>query len=141
MKGQPATDTSQPVFFHPDLFVIPTDGKAPYLLGSRCDECGKVWFPKLEVCPNCWSKLEQIPLSRTGKLYSYSIIHIGQKGIKSPYVIGYVDFPENVRVFAQIAIPHEKLRIGMGVEVIEGVVRLDKDGNPAMVSYMFKAVE
>ena len=141
MSGQPTTDTNEPVFFHPDLFVVPTDGKAPYLLGSKCDECGKVWFPKLELCPDCWSKLKQIPLSRTGKLYSYSIIHVGQRGIKSPYAIGYVDFPEDVRIYAQLAIPHDKIKSGMGVEVTQGVVRLDKNGNPIMLSYMFKAVE
>jgi len=141
MSGQPISEENEPVFFHPDLFVVPTDGKAPYLLGYKCEDCGKVWFPKLDICPECWTNVKQINLSRTGKLCSYSIIHVGQRGIKSPYAVGYVDFPENVRIYAQLAIPHEKIKLGMDVEVIEGVVRLDKSGNPAMKSYMFKAVE
>jgi len=95
----------------------------------------------LEICPSCWTKLNQIKLSRTGKLYSYSFIHVGQRGIKSPYAIGYVDFPEEVRIYGQLAIPPESLKLGMDVEVVEGVVRIDKNGVPVMKSYMFKAVE
>jgi len=141
MIGQPTTNTNEPVFFHRDLFVVPTDGKAPYLLGYKCDGCGRVWFPKLEICPGCWTKLKQIALSRTGKLYSYSIVHVGQRGIKWPYAIGYVDFPEGVRIYSQLAIPLEKIKMGMDVEVVEGIVRVDKSGNPVMRAYMFKSVE
>jgi len=141
MSEQVITDAKEPDFFHPDLFVVPTDGGAPYLLGYQCGDCGKVWFPKLDICPECWTGLKQIALSRTGKLYSYSIIHVGQRGIKSPYAVGYVDLMDNVRIYAQLAIPLEQIKLGMDVEVIEGVVRLDKNGDPAMVSYMFKAVE
>ena len=142
MSGQPTTNTNDgPVFFHPDLFVVPTDGQAPYLLGYKCDDCGKIWFPKMEICPSCWTNLKQIPLSRTGVLYSYSIIHTGQRGIKAPYAVGYVDFPGDVRIYSQLAIPHEKIKLGMAVEVTEGVVRIDKSGNPVMRAYMFKAAE
>lgn len=141
MSGQPISEVNEPTFFHPDLFVVPSDGKPPYLLGYKCEECGKVWFPKIDICPECWTNLNQIALSRIGKLYSYSIIHVGQRGIKSPYAVGYVDFPENVRIYAQLAIPHEKIKLGMDVGVVDGVVRFDKNGNPTMISYMFKAVE
>ncbi|WP_206811708.1 Zn-ribbon domain-containing OB-fold protein [Paradesulfitobacterium ferrireducens] len=141
MSEQILVDASGPTFFHPDLFVVPADGEAPYLLGYKCEDCGKVWFPKLEICPECWTDLKQIRLSRTGKLYSYSIIHVGQRGIKAPYAVGYVDFPENVRIYAQLAIPHDQIKLGMDVEVVQGVVRMDKNGDPAMISYMFKAVE
>lgn len=128
------------IFYHPDLFVIPENNEPPYLLGHKCEKCGKVWFPKLDMCPTCWSdRLAKISLSRVGKLYSYSIIHVGQKGIKTPYVIGYVDMPENVRIFAQIDIKPEDLQVGMDVEVVSGIIRLDQDGKP-VVSYKFKAL-
>ncbi|MDA8233349.1 MAG: OB-fold domain-containing protein [Clostridia bacterium] len=127
-------------FFHPDLFVVPENGEAPYLMGYKCENCGKVWFPKLELCPGCWSDLNQIKLSRQGTLYSYSVIHIGQPGIKTPYVVGYIDFPENVRIYGQLEIEPDKVKTGIPVEVISGVVRTDKVGNPKMISYKFKAI-
>lgn len=133
-------DTSETTFFHPDLFVVPTDGEKPYLLGYKCESCGKVWFPRLDTCPNCWSNTKQIKLSKTGKLYSYSVIHVGPKEIKAPYVIGYVDLPENLRVFAQIKIDQDKVKCGMDVEVTDGPIRLEENGT-RVISYMFKPVD
>lgn len=140
MSGQPTTDATETTFFHPDLFVIPADGGKPYLLGYKCNDCGKFWFPKLEMCPHCWTELQQVPLSKTGKLYSYAVIHIGAKGVKTPYIIAWIDMPENLRIFSQLAIPLEKVKIGMEVEVAQGIIKVGDDGKPVL-SYMFKAVE
>ena len=130
----------EPLFYHPDLFVIPESGESPYLLGYRCQSCGKTWFPKVAPCPECSSEdIVQTALSKVGKLYSYSTIHVGQKGIKTPYVIGYVDLPENVRIFAQLEIEPAELKIGMDVEVTSGVTRVDANGLKT-ISYKFKAV-
>lgn len=58
----------------PGWFTL--DGETPHLLGSRCTECGSYYFPKLAgFCrnPDCASeKFEEVPLSRTGKLWSYT---------------------------------------------------------------------
>ncbi len=139
MSVKPATNQEYE-FYHPDLFVMPENGAKPYLLGYLCQKCGKTWFPKAVPCPECWSEdIIQIPLSRVGKLYSYSTVHVGQKGIQTPYVIGYVDLPENVRVFAQLDMEPAELKIGMDVEVTAGVTRVDPNGVKT-VSYKFKAV-
>lgn len=139
MPEKPANVQEQ-IFFHPDLFAAPENGEKPCLWGYRCRGCGKTWFPKVVPCPDCWSEdVVQIALSKVGKLYSYSTIHVGQKGIKTPYVIGYVDLPENVRIFAQLDIDPAGLKIGMDVEVTSGVIRVDANGTKTM-SYKFKAV-
>lgn len=53
-----------------------TLGDQPQLLGSRCSACGTYYFPKLAgYCrnPDCSSEsFEEVPLSRTGKLWSYT---------------------------------------------------------------------
>ena len=52
------------------------EGKEPHLIGSRCEACGTYYFPKLTTfCrnPDCNSeKFVEVPLSRTGKLWSYT---------------------------------------------------------------------
>lgn len=52
------------------------DTDQPQLLGSRCSECGSYYFPKqFTYCknPNCdSSEFEEVPLSRTGKVWSYT---------------------------------------------------------------------
>ncbi len=53
-----------------------TLGDKPQLLGSRCSACGTYYFPKLAgYCrnPDCSGEsFEEVPLSRTGKLWSYT---------------------------------------------------------------------
>ena len=53
-----------------------SDSKEPHLLGSRCTSCGSYFFPKESFyCknPNCQgSEFEEVPLSRTGKLWSFT---------------------------------------------------------------------
>ena len=53
------------------LFCLPaSSSEKPYLIGSKCQLCGHVSFPKRMVCPICvrGSTMEEVPLSRSGKL-------------------------------------------------------------------------
>src|SRR5579885_2761757 len=52
------------------------DAREPALLGTRCMACGTYYFPRLAtLCrnPGCnGEKFEEVPLSRRGKLWSYT---------------------------------------------------------------------
>lgn len=127
-------------FFHPDLLEIPANGEAPFLKGYRCTQCGQLDFPKLSPCPNCWGEeFEVVPLSRTGTLYSVSDIFIGQAGMNTPYVFGYIDLPENLRIFAQLEGQPGSFDCDQKVELTVGTIRTNKDGSP-MTSYKFRRV-
>jgi len=129
------------IIFHPELLVIPENGDPPYLTAFRCESCGKVWFPRLPVCANCWhEKLEKIPINRKGKLYSYTVMRIGPPTIKPPYIVGFVDFPEGLRVCAQIESDPDKLQCDMEMEVITGIIRQDDASGKPILSYKFKPV-
>jgi uncharacterized OB-fold protein len=63
---------------------------------------------------------------------------VGPKGFKTPYMIGYIDLPEGVRVCAQIEDWQENsVDCGTEVELCYGVIREDLDGTP-VYSYKFK---
>jgi benzoylsuccinyl-CoA thiolase BbsA subunit len=127
-------------FFHPDLLEIPADGSPAYLKGYRCKTCGQLDFPKLTPCPACWGEtFEMVPLSRRGKLYSYADIYIGQPGLKTPYIIGYIDLPENIRIFSMLEGEVETFKCDEEVELTVGPIRTNEDGNP-ITSYLFKKV-
>ncbi len=136
-------DEQEQVIFHPDFFKIPEDGSKPYLVASKCRSCGQLWFPKLPTCPACWSEtFDDAPMERVGKLYSYTIMNVPQPGVKAPLAIGYVDFPNGIRVGAQIDVLPEQmknLRIGMDLQVEAGVIREDKNGKKT-ISYVFRPV-
>jgi uncharacterized OB-fold protein len=132
------------VFFHPDLLEIP-EKAPPYLKGYRCRRCGKIWFPKFMPCPNpdCWSdEMDAIPLSRRGKIYSATDIFIGQPSMRqySPLIVGYVDLPEGIRIFAQLDGEIGSFRCDDEVELTTGPVRNNATGEP-IFSYKFKKIE
>ena len=127
-------------FFHPDLLQVPTDGTPPYLTGYRCKSCGNLDFPKPTICLKCWGEdFDVVPLSRTGVLYSVSDIFIGQAGMKTPYIFGYVDLPENLRILAQIEGEVGTLKCEDKVELTVGTIRMNRDGLP-ITSYKFKKI-
>jgi uncharacterized OB-fold protein len=119
--GAVATEMAQPEPVLPQLtaFLIvladPADGRSK-LCGSRCRGCARITFPPAPVCSGCGSEaVEPVPLSERGTLYTYSVLHVGARGWPAPYVLGYVDLPEGVRVFSHIDAPPGELRMDMPV--------------------------
>lgn len=47
----------------------------PLLVGSKCKECGKVYFPRKKVCYKCFKNdtLEVHPMAKRGQIVTYSI--------------------------------------------------------------------
>ncbi|TWJ13691.1 Zn-ribbon domain-containing OB-fold protein [Geobacter argillaceus] len=126
-------------FFHPDILEVPADGSSPYLKGYRCKKCGQLDF-KVTLCTGCWGEeFEVVPLSRRGKVYSFSDIYIGQPGLATPYIFAYVDLPENLRVFAQLEGDVGTYRCDEDVELTIGPIRMNSDNLPIM-SYKFKKI-
>ena len=131
------------ILFHPDLLEIPNDGSPPYLKGYKCKKCGQLDFPKPVICYNCWGEeFEVVPLSRRGKLYAYSELYVGPPGYgqKLPYLIGYIDLPEGIRVFAQLEGEPGTFKCDEEVELTVGPIRKDEEGR-TVLSYKFKKVE
>jgi uncharacterized OB-fold protein len=73
----------------------------PALIGGRCRACGTLRFPALDVCPSCQGDdCEQVPLSTTGTVFTFTIVHASPPGYlgESPYAYGVVELPEGLRV-------------------------------------------
>ena len=80
-----------------------TDEAEPRLLASECIDCSLRVFPPASVCPECnGEEMAPLPLGNNGSLYSYTVIHQGPKWIKPPYMVGYIDMPEGVRIFTHL---------------------------------------
>ena len=120
--------------------VTMEDGGLPQLVGSECSRCGHKAFPLAKVCTNCLSEdLVSVPLSREGVLYSYTVVHAAPKGWAVPYAIGYVDLPEDVRVFSHLAGPIDDLRMDAKVRLLPEAPKPDSGGQH--VEYWFAPVE
>jgi len=127
--------------FRPGELDLHEDGTGN-LLGSRCRSCGAHFFPIREACSGCLSAdLEIVGFSTEGTLYTYSVVRQSTPDFEVPYVLGYVDFPEGVRIMGQISgIEPEEITIGMAVGLVLEPFGEDDDGNP-LTGYRFKPLE
>ena len=114
-----------------------------HLIGSQCQSCGAVAFPRRVVCHRCLSdNMVEIPLSRRGRLASFTVAWAAPEGVKPPVTMGYIDLPEGVRLFSMLT-GHEPSReaweVGQEMELVFEEIRADQDGNK-IVAFMFRPV-
>jgi len=111
------------------LFTM--DPEAPHLLGTRCRACGTYFFPpERTFCrnPACdRADLEEVPLSRTGKVWSYTSASYQPpppfvaKEPFEPFAIAAVELEtEGLTILGQVAdgIGVEQLQTGMPMELV-----------------------
>ena len=109
---------------------------------QQCGTCKAfIYYPR-DRCPRCLSEsLAWRPVSGKGKVYSYTIVHNAGGVWPAEYAVGYVDFPEGVRVFGQLReTAPERLSIGARIAVEPAVIYRRKDGT-AVTSFRFHVVE
>ena len=127
----------------PGYFTIPDDPEAvPRLLGSRCDACGEVFFPRRVVCARCLHQgTADVELGPRGTLYTHTYCHIpmfGKLDAKIPgYAVGQVDLPEGPRVQAVLEGGPDDFQIGMELELDLEVLRTNDEGAEVVI-YRFK---
>jgi len=98
-----------------------TEGKkGGLLLAIKCKSCGQMFFPPRKRCLDCFGQdMEEVALSNTGKLYTFTIVHMPAHKYKPPFALGWVEFPEGVRVFGQIkGWESYPLKIGMKMKAV-----------------------
>jgi uncharacterized OB-fold protein len=136
MAGLTDTLHSEPTLAGHALVV--DAGGRPGLVGSSCRACRQRVFPPVAVCPECMSEdLEPLGLSREGRLYSWSTVHVAPKEWRVPYIAGYVDLPEGVRVFAHVVGDRSRLAMDMKVRLTVAELGTDATGKP-VTSYAFE---
>lgn len=108
------------------------------LAANRCKSCGRVYFPKSKFCLDCLgNELEDLPLNKRGKLFSYTTPGMPSTHFKPPYAVGFVEMPEGLRVFAPLDIMADKpFKIGMEMEVHEDT--LWTEGEKEYVGFRFR---
>lgn len=106
--------------FRQGLFHFMGNSKG-YLIGTRCDRCKINFFPSRGFCSSCFQndQMKQVNLSKTGSLYTYTIVYRGKPNFKTPYYIGYVDLKEGVRIFTPLFdVAPGELKTGMEMELV-----------------------
>jgi uncharacterized OB-fold protein len=118
-----------------------TTGPEPTLLGSRCTSCGSVFFPKAEgFCKNpacSGESFTELPLSRTGRVWSYTDAqyqppppYIPAADPYVPFALAAVELPEGLVVLGQVADGYgvSDLKVGAAVELVVETLYTDDSG-------------
>lgn len=132
------------------LFTWPS--AAPQLIGGQCRQCQAVSFPLKASCPKCCGQdVERMPLARQGTLWTWTVQAFPPKsppyaggeapGEFTPFGIGYVELPGQVRVEARLTEGDPaRLRIGMPMEL--AIVPLRREANGAdIMTFAFRPVD
>lgn len=119
-----------------ELFTQDAEGAA--LLASRCNICDQVFFPKRQRCLDCPNQdMEPMLLRGTCNLYTFTIVYMPTEHYDPPYAIGWVEFPEGVRVFGQIKDwERQPLKIGMNMELV--IDTLWEEEDKEIIGYKFR---
>jgi uncharacterized OB-fold protein len=101
----------------------------PCLIGSKCKSCGDVSYPARYFCPKCGSEGEAFHFGAFGEIITHTTVYQGGFGIKTPYAVGMIHFPElndpELTIVAQIVdCEPDEVYIGMPEEMIIDRTRL-----------------
>jgi len=115
-----------------------------YLIGGKCSHCGCISFPLRVVCPDCMheNSMKEMRLSRRGKIFTYTVLHVPLPGFPAPYTVAFVELPEGPKIYSLITgcKPIQGvLEVGTEVELVIGKITEDNEGND-IIGYMFKPV-
>lgn len=123
----------------------------PRLIGSECQDCGVVTFPRQSSCPGCCgSKIVQRRLSTSGRLWTWTTQEFMPKPPYAvarsleefvPFKLGYIELPGEVLVESRIKSPsHRTLEIGMPMRLTFESLFTDAAGVEVM-SFAFEPAE
>lgn len=115
------------------------------LKGTKCTNCGTVFFPRRDFCPKCRragiGKIEEYDVARTGEVYTFSVIYDAPSAnnMIKPYAVVMVKTDDGVMVTGQLVdVSIDDVKIGMRVRAV--LRRLDADGAAGVIHYGFKFV-
>jgi uncharacterized protein len=129
----------------PGYFRVPDEpSQPPVLLGSKCTNCGEVFFPRRMVCAKCLHEgTDDVDLSTRGRLWTWTYCHVpmfGKKDADVPgYGVGQVDLPEGPRIQSILLGEADDFEIGMELELDLETIQTNRDGDEVVI-YRFRPV-
>jgi uncharacterized protein len=112
----------------------------PHLVGTVCDGCGAIYLDRRVACGRCGeTAFSPLPLSETGSIRTFTVIHRAAPGVAVPYTSVVVDLDGGGVVKANLRGPHElsDLRAGARVRLCTYDAATDAAGDVA-VAFAFE---
>jgi hypothetical protein len=113
------------------------------MIGAKCANCGKAYFPPRTMCPDCGrksiGKMEEFKFSGAGKIYSTTVVHEAheQYDMQKPYIIALIELDEGAKILGQI-IDSEPEEVKIGDRVRSTLRKLGEEGKAGIIYYGYK---
>jgi len=111
------------------------------LIGSKCDQCKKSFYPIRGICPHCRraGHMKDIKFSGNGIVYSYTIIRVPPEGFKeyAPYIIAIIELEEGTKVLSQV-VDCDLNDVKIGMRVKSCFRRIRSEDATGLILYGFK---
>lgn len=133
-----ANDRSPSVHWLPSADAVSGVGDQFRIVGSRCPACGWTSFPPCDWCANCLNGpgLDAFELPLRGTLYSFTEVHAAPERFDPPYILGFVDLQEDMRLLVRSRTTPSELYMGQEVALVPGAIGRTPSGEP-LWSYTF----
>lgn len=123
--------------------ALALDQPAPALLGTRCADCGTLYYPHVVSCrnPDCEGKgVAPARIMGRGRLYSFTVQRYRPPPLFAiepwqPYAVGLVDVENGLRVMGIVEAPFEEVRIGMPLRL--STLILNAAGGETVMTHSF----
>ena len=116
------------------------------MIGAKCANCGKTYFPQRTMCPDCGrksiGKMEAFKFSGGGKIYSTTVVHEAheQYDMQKPYIIALIELDEGAKILGQV-IDSEPAEVKIGDRVRSTLRKLGEEGKAGIIYYGYKFVK
>jgi uncharacterized OB-fold protein len=113
------------------------------MIGVKCANCGKAYFPQRTMCPDCGRKsigrMGEFKFSGAGKIYSITVVHEAheQYDMQKPYIIALIELDEGAKILGQI-IDAEPDDVKIGDRVRSTLRKLGEEGKAGIIYYGYK---
>jgi len=112
------------------------------LIGTRCESCGRYYFPPRSFCPDCrrGGRIVEYRFPGTGKVVTYTVIRSASEQFENttPYVLAIIQLDEGPRLTAQVVAKPEEVEVGTRVRSV--FRRIMADGDSGVIHYGTKFV-
>lgn len=115
------------------------------LVGTRCENCGNLYFPPRDICPTCRresiNKMKEEELSGEGEVYSYTVVHDGLEQFKMqvPYIIAIIKTKEGPLITGQI-VDCNPDNVKIGSQVKSTLRKVRTEGKSGIIQYGYKFI-
>ncbi len=115
------------------------------LLGKKCGNCKRTYFPSRDVCPVCHreslGKMADLELSGCGEIISYTIVHEAPPAFsrQRPYILALIQLDEGPVLTGQI-VDTPASEVDFGKKVRSVFRKMAQDGESGIIYYGYKFV-